>query len=84
MASWEVHGHATRAARGGIHVGSRDHWSIGYRFLVEWAGLTMELRGPLRGGHGRDSWVIMRLSARRQGVVCAWVVGVSLSVSACL
>ena len=41
----EVHGHATRAARGGIHVGSRDHRSVGYRVPVEWSGLTDELRG---------------------------------------
>ena len=41
----EVHGHATRAARGGIHVGTRDHRSIGYRVPIEWAGLTTEERG---------------------------------------
>ena len=40
----DVHGHNTRAARGGMHVGTRDHRSIGYRVPVEWAGMTGELR----------------------------------------
>ena len=40
-----VHGHATRSARGGIHVGSRDHRSVGYRIPGEWAGLSEEERG---------------------------------------
>ena len=35
-----VHGHATRAARAGIHVGTRDHRSVGYRVPIEWAGMT--------------------------------------------
>ena len=36
----DVHGNATRAARGGIHVGTRDLWSVGYRVPVEWAGIA--------------------------------------------
>ena len=41
----DVHGHATRSARAGLHVSTRDHASIGYRVLREWAGLSGELRG---------------------------------------
>ena len=41
----DVHGHATRAARGGLHVATRDHASVGYRVPKEWAGLAGELRG---------------------------------------
>ena len=40
-----VHGYATRSAGGGIHVGTRDHRSIGFRVPKEWAGLTAEERG---------------------------------------
>ena len=40
----DIHGHATRAARAGMHVGTRDHRSVGYRVPVEWAGMTGELR----------------------------------------
>ena len=40
----EVHGHATRLARRGIHVGTRDHRSIGYRVPIEWAGMAEEER----------------------------------------
>ena len=36
----DVHGHATRAARGGIHLGTRDHRSIGYRVPCEWASMA--------------------------------------------
>ena len=47
MLHWvgDVHGHATRSARAGLHVSTRDHASIGYRVLREWAGLSGELRG---------------------------------------
>ena len=42
----EVHGYGTRsAARGGLHLGSRDHRSVGYRVPREWATLTEEQRG---------------------------------------
>ena len=40
----DVHGHATRSARVGMHVGTRDHRSVGYRVPVEWAGMAGELR----------------------------------------
>ena len=40
----DVHGHATRSARRGIHIGTRDHRSVGYRVPMEWAGLTEEER----------------------------------------
>ena len=39
------HAHVIRLARGGIHVGSRDHCSLGYRVPGEWASLTGEERG---------------------------------------
>ena len=41
----DVHGHATRASRGGLHLTTRDHASVGYRVPKEWAGLSGELRG---------------------------------------
>jgi len=40
-----VHGHATRAARVGLHLSSRDHRSVGYRVPKEWATLTEGQRG---------------------------------------
>ena len=36
----DVHGHATRAARAGLYLASRDHGSVGYRVPKEWAALT--------------------------------------------
>ena len=52
----EVHGHATRLARRGIHVGTRDHRSIGYRVPIEWAGMAEEERevGSLAAFKGRS------------------------------
>ena len=41
----QVHDHATRSARAGLHVSTRDHASVGYRVPKEWAGLSAELRG---------------------------------------
>ena len=41
----DVHGHATRSARAGIHLASRDHASVGYRVPREWAALNGEQRG---------------------------------------
>ena len=41
----DVHGHATRSARAGLHVASRDHASVGYRVPREWAQLTDGQRG---------------------------------------
>ena len=41
----DVHTHATRSAMGGIHIGTRDHRSVGYRVPWEWARLTEEERG---------------------------------------
>ena len=41
----ERHSHGTRAAVGGLAVGSRDHRSVGYRVPVEWGSLSGELRG---------------------------------------
>ena len=38
----DVHGHATRSARAGLHVSTRDHASVGYRVPREWAGLSAE------------------------------------------
>ena len=40
-----VHGHATRAARSGLYVSSRDHRMVGYRVSKEWAGLSEAQRG---------------------------------------
>ena len=41
----DVHGYGTRSARGGLHLGGRDHGSVGYRVPKEWASLTDEQRG---------------------------------------
>ena len=41
----DVHGHATRSARGGLFVSTRDHGSVGYRVPKEWASLTEGQRG---------------------------------------
>ena len=41
----DVHGHATRAARAGLYLASRDHGSVGYRVPKEWAALTEAQRG---------------------------------------
>ena len=41
----DVHGHATRAARSGLFVATRDHRSVGYRVPKEWAALTEAQRG---------------------------------------
>ena len=36
----DVHGYGIRAAGRGIHVGTRDHRSVGYRVPTEWAGMA--------------------------------------------
>ena len=41
----DVHRYGTRSARGGLHLASRDHGSVGYRVPGEWASLTDEQRG---------------------------------------
>ena len=41
----DVHNHATRAARTGLFLASRDHQSVGYRVPTEWAVLTEVQRG---------------------------------------
>ena len=33
----DVHGHATRSARSGLFLSTRDHRSVGYRIPKEWA-----------------------------------------------
>ena len=40
----DVHGHATRRAKLGLHVATGDHTSVGYRVPREWAGLTESQR----------------------------------------
>ena len=40
----DVHGYGTRSAGRGIHVGTRDHRSVGYRVPKEWAEMTREDR----------------------------------------
>ena len=39
-----IHGHATRSARLGMFVSTRDHRSVGYRVPREWAGLSESQR----------------------------------------
>jgi hypothetical protein len=40
-----LHGHATRSARSGLVVATRDHGSVGYRVPLEWRSLMEEQRG---------------------------------------
>ena len=41
----DVHGHATRAARSGLFVSTRDHRAVGYRVPREWGSMTEAERG---------------------------------------
>ena len=41
----DVHGHATRSARSGLFLSTRDHRSVGYRIPKEWATVTEVQRG---------------------------------------
>ena len=41
----DVHGHATRSARAGMFLSTRDHRSVGYRVPKEWAALPEAHRG---------------------------------------
>ena len=41
----DVHGYATRAARTGLSLSTRDHRSVGYRVPKEWGTLTETQRG---------------------------------------
>ena len=55
-----VHGHATRAARLGLFVSTRDHRAVGYRVPKEWASIPEAQRGlahwlHLRGDRGLGS-----------------------------
>ena len=40
----DVHGYATRSARAGMFLSTRDHGSLKYRVPKEWAGLLESLR----------------------------------------
>ena len=40
-----LHGHGTRAVRGGLVVGSRDHGAVAYGVPTEWRTLSDEQRG---------------------------------------
>ena len=40
----DVHRYGTRSAGRGIHVGTRDHRSVGYRVPKEWTGLAQDVR----------------------------------------
>ena len=72
----DVRGYATRAARSGLFLSTRDQQSVGYRVPGEWASLTEAQRGSLslsafKGGRGGVSWPHMgRLSAGRWAVMC--------------
>ena len=55
-----VHGHATRSARSGLFVSTRDHRAVGYRVPKEWASIPEAQRGlahwlHLRGDRGLGS-----------------------------
>ena len=52
----DVHGHATRSARAGMYVSTRDHRSVGYRVPKEWATVPGGLReAPSLGAFKRGS-----------------------------
>ena len=40
----DVHGYATRSARAGMFLATRDHRSVGYRVPKEWSALPEALR----------------------------------------
>ena len=40
----DIHGHATRAARSGLFLSTRDHRAVGYRVPKEWGSLPGVLR----------------------------------------
>ena len=68
----ERHSHGTRAAEGGLAVGSRDHRSVGYRVPVEWGSLSGELRGMgWISGFKRSSRAVFLAGYR--GFVCGVV-----------
>ena len=48
------HGYGTRAARGGLVVGSADHRVVAYRVPVEWGALSGDLRAAPTLGSFRD------------------------------
>ena len=61
--------HATRSARAGLFLSTRDHRSVGYRVPREWATLTQEQRGV--GSLGRFKGVSRRgFLAEYGGFVC--------------
>ena len=77
----EVHGHATRSARSGLFLSTRDRRSVGYRVPREWGGSRRSIGGlhhwrPSRGGQGGVFWPGMGcLSVGIGGVGCVGVQG---------
>ena len=65
----DVHGHATRLARSGIAVTSRDHRSVSYRVPAEWASLTEVQRGV---------GTLAAFKRQSRAVFFGWVWGVCL------
>ena len=77
-----VHGHATRSARVGLFLSSRDHRAVGYRVHKEWATLTEAQRmvGSLaafkRGSRGGFLGAYRAFVCREVGCgVCGGVAG---------
>ena len=74
-----VHGHATRSARTGLFLSTRDHRSVGYRVPKEWATLTegQRVAGSLgafkRGSRGGflGGYRVFRCGGAGCGV-CGW------------
>ena len=73
-----VHGHATRAARSGLFLSTRDQESVGYRVPKEWAGLTEEQRGAVslaafkRGSRGGFLGWVWGVCLCEEGMLCVW------------
>ena len=66
----DVHGHATRAARSGLFVSTREHRAVGYRVPVEWGSLSEAQRG------------VPSLAAFRRGSRAGFLAGYASSVCA--
>ena len=66
----DVHSYATRSARSGLALTTRDHRSVGYRIPREWASTDQALRGwgpwaRFREGPGLVFCLAMRGSSVR-------------------
>ena len=77
----DVHRHATRSARSGLFLATRDHRAVGYRVPKEWGSLSEAERGVpslaafKRGSRGGSWRSMVRLSVGCRDVQSARVDG---------